>query len=59
MHYTTSGKETVDETEVGIYFYPEGFVPTERVSGRPAETDNIRIPPGAKDHEMLASITMD
>ncbi len=33
MHYTTSGKEVTDATEIGIYFYPEGYVPEERMSG--------------------------
>lgn len=59
MHYTTSGKETVDETELGIYFYPEGVVPEERVSGRPAVTWDIAVPPGVKDHAMQASIELD
>lgn len=59
MHYTTSGKETVDETELGIYFYPEGVVPAERVSGRPAVSWDIAVPPGAKDHAMQASIELD
>lgn len=59
MHYTTSGKETVDETELGIYFYPEGEVPEERVSGRPAVSWDIAVPPGAKDHAMQASIELD
>ena len=27
MHYTTSGKEMTDETEVGIYFYPKNMSP--------------------------------
>ncbi|HAJ75561.1 MAG TPA: hypothetical protein DCM64_03810 [Gammaproteobacteria bacterium] len=59
MHYTTSGKETVDETELGIYFYPEGMIPEERVSGRPAVNPNIAIPPGAKDHPISASLELD
>lgn len=59
MHYTTSGRETVDETELGIYFYPEGVVPEERVSGRPAVSWDINIPPNAKDHAMQASIELD
>jgi peroxiredoxin len=59
MHYTTSGKETVDETELGIYFYPEGVIPEQRVSGRPAESEDIYIPPGVKDHPISASLVMD
>jgi len=52
MHYTTSGKETVDRTEIGIYFYPEGEIPAERMSGGVGNAFDIEIPPQAKDHEM-------
>ncbi len=52
MHYTTSGKESTDETEIGIYFYPEGYVPEERMSGGVGNAFSISIPAGAKDHEM-------
>ena len=52
MHYTTSGKEVTDATEIGIYFYPEGYVPQERMSGGVGNAFTIEIPAGAKDHEM-------
>ncbi len=52
MHYTTSGKETVDATEIGIYFYDEGVVPAERMSGGVGNAFSIDIPAHAKDHEM-------
>ncbi|GJM13000.1 MAG: thiol-disulfide isomerase [Pseudohongiella sp.] len=52
MHYTTSGKETTDATEIGIYFYDEGEVPKERMSGGVGNDFAISIPPQAKDHEM-------
>lgn len=52
MHYTTSGKEVTDATEIGIYFYPEGYVPEERMSGGVGNAFTIAIPPDAKDHEM-------
>ena len=52
MHYTTSGKEMTDETEVGIYFYPEGYVPEERMGSGVGNAFSISIPAGAKDHEM-------
>ncbi len=55
MHYTTSGRETVDATEIGIYFYPEGQVPHERMSGGVGNAFNIEIPAQAKDHEMEIS----
>ena len=34
IHYTTTGKETVDRGEIGLWFYPEGEVPMERMSSR-------------------------
>ncbi len=52
MHYTTSGKETVDATEIGIYFYEDGVVPKERMGGGVGNAFSISIPAGAKDHEM-------
>ena len=52
MQYTTSGKETTDETEIGIYFYPEGYVPDERMGGGVGNAFSINIPAQAKDHEM-------
>jgi mono/diheme cytochrome c family protein len=52
MHYTTSGKETVDATEIGIYFYAEGEVPKERMGGGVGNAFSITIPAEAKDHEM-------
>lgn len=52
MHYTTSGKETTDATEIGIYFYDEGEIPKERMSGGVGNAFSISIPPQAKDHEM-------
>lgn len=55
MHYTTSGKETVDTTEIGIYFYPEGEIPAERMAGGIGNAFDIEIPAQAKDHEMELS----
>lgn len=52
MHYTTSGKETTDATEIGIYFYEDGVVPAERMSGGVGNAFSISIPAQAKDHEM-------
>ncbi|MCY4263781.1 MAG: hypothetical protein OXE78_02865 [Gammaproteobacteria bacterium] len=52
MHYTTSGKEVTDETEIAIYFYPEGYVPEERMGGGVGNAFSISIPAGAKDHAM-------
>jgi hypothetical protein len=52
MHYTTSCKEVTDETEIGIYFYDEGVIPQERMSGGVGNAFTIAIPAQAKDHEM-------
>ncbi len=52
LHYTTSGKEAVDATEIGVYFYDEGVVPEERMSGGVGNAFTIDIPAHAKDHEM-------
>ncbi len=52
MHYTTSGKESTDATEIGIYFYEEGVVPKERMGGGVGNAFTINIPAQAKDHEM-------
>ena len=48
MHYTTNGKESIDRGEIGLWFYPKGEVPTERMSGRCAcifTADWTNIPP--------------
>ncbi len=52
MHYTTSGRETVDATEIAIYFYDEEVIPAERMSGGVGNAFTIDIPAQAKDHEM-------
>lgn len=52
MHYTTSGRETVDATEVAIYFFPEDEIPAERMSGSVGNSFSVAIPAEAKDHEM-------
>lgn len=50
MHYTTSGKETVDETEFGLYLYDEP--PTYVMSGAVAGQRRFLVPPGAKEHRL-------
>lgn len=58
LHYTTTGKETVDESEYAIWFYPEGEIPRERMVstlvGRFAN-DWTAIPPHEKNFEMSNS----
>ncbi|MFM1897725.1 MAG: hypothetical protein RLZZ385_2799 [Pseudomonadota bacterium] len=53
MHYTTSGKETVDASEIAIYLHDEK--PAKTVFGGSASDLNIKIPPYAGYHPMTAS----
>lgn len=62
MHYTTNGKETVDASRIGVWFYPEGFVPEERMSGACAchfTQTWVNIPPYDPDYEMTQSFTIE
>ncbi len=62
MHYTTNGRETTDTSRIGLWFYPEGVVPEERMSGRCAciyprgWTD---IPANHPNFEQTASIVIE
>ncbi|MEX2132176.1 MAG: redoxin domain-containing protein [Pseudohongiellaceae bacterium] len=53
MHYTTSGKETVDASEIGIYLHDEK--PGRTVYGGSASDLNIAIPPHTGYWPMTAS----
>ena len=56
LHYTTSGREVLDESELGIYFYPQGVVPEiEKRSGGRALNARFEIPAFAKDYEVVQS----
>ncbi len=50
MHYTTSGRDTVDETKIGIYLHdePPKYVMKEVVAAQ----RRFVVPPHAKDHEL-------
>lgn len=50
MHYTTSGRATVDETEIGIYIYDEP--PAYVMSGGVAGQRRFLVPPHAKEHKL-------
>ena len=50
MHYTTSGRETVDETQVGIYLHDE--LPDYVMSGGVAGQRRFMIPAHAKEHKL-------
>lgn len=34
LHYTTNGRETTDASRIGLWFYDEGEIPQERMSGQ-------------------------
>ncbi len=53
MHYTTSGKETVDASKIGIYLHDEK--PAKTVYGGSAGDLNISIAPHTAYHPMTAS----
>lgn len=62
MHYTTNGRESVDESRIGVWFYPKGFVPEERMSGECAchfTPTWQNIPPFDPDYEMSQTITIE
>jgi peroxiredoxin len=61
LHYTTNGRETVDESEIGLWFYPEDEIPEERMSGRCAcifPNTWTNIPAHAPAFEQTATITI-
>ena len=50
MHYTTTGRETVDATEVGIFLHDEP--PAYVMSGGVAGERRFMVPPHAKEHKL-------
>ncbi|MEX2470004.1 MAG: hypothetical protein WD396_09630, partial [Pseudohongiellaceae bacterium] len=61
LHYTTTGKETVDASEIGLWFYPKGEVPEKRMSGQCAcifTPDWTNIPPLDPNFEQTSSVTL-
>jgi hypothetical protein len=50
MHYTTSGRETVDATQIGLFLHDAP--PTYVMSGGVAGQRRFIIPPGAKEHKL-------
>ena len=61
MHYTTFGQEAVDNSRIGIWFYDDDNIPTERMTGEcaciftPTWTD---IPPHDPEFIQTAEITI-
>ncbi len=61
LHYTTNGRETVDASEIGLWFYPEGYVPEKRMSGQCAcifTPGWTNIPPYDPDFEQSQTVTI-
>lgn len=56
MHYTTSGKETVDNTKVGLYLYDKP--PQYVMSGGVAGQRRFLIPPRTKEHKLQGEMTV-
>jgi hypothetical protein len=57
MHYTPYGKETVEKTRVGLYFYPKDKTPTIMYRSAVIANAGIEIPPNTPRHEETAYIT--
>ena len=51
IHYTTNGKETEDQTKIGLVFSKEP--PTERVMSVPLNNARFAIPPGDPNYEVV------
>lgn len=56
MHYTTTGKATVDESQIGIYFHDEP--PAHRINAMILINGRINIPAHAKAHKEFAEQTL-
>lgn len=57
MHYTASGKEAIDRSQVGFIFAKEP--PKERVVNTFVSNLNLRIPPGAANHRVDARVKIE
>jgi peroxiredoxin len=57
MHYTPYGRETVEKTKVGLYFYPEGSPPEIMRRSAVIANAGLVIPPNTPRHEEVAYIT--
>jgi hypothetical protein len=61
MHYTTTGRATVDEGRIGLWFYPEDQVPSQRKLGECAcifPNAWTNIPPNDPNFEQVKSVTV-
>jgi hypothetical protein len=61
LHYTTNGKEAIDSSRIGLWFYPDDQIPTERMSGQCAcifPNTWTTIPAHDNNFEQTASVTV-
>jgi len=61
LHYTTTGREAVDASRIGVWFYPEDQIPTERRTGECAcifTPTWTNIPPYDPNFEQTAQIVI-
>ncbi|HEY8571360.1 redoxin domain-containing protein [Phenylobacterium sp.] len=56
-HYTPYGKESVEKTQMGIYFYPKGQEPKYVLRTFLIADFSIVIPPGEEWHREMAYVT--
>jgi hypothetical protein len=54
IHYTPYGKEAVDHSKIGFYFYPKGEVPERMMRHSVIGDVSIEIPPNTPRHEEVA-----
>ncbi len=57
MHYTPYGKQTVEKTRVGLYFYPKDAPPEIMRRSAVVLNAGLVIPPGEARHQEVAYIT--
>jgi hypothetical protein len=57
LHYTPYGKETVEKTRVGLYFYPKDETPEIMYRSAVVANAGIEIPPNTPRHQETAYIT--
>ncbi len=57
MHYTPNGKASTDTTQLG--FYEAKVRPARELNTTAAYDTGFSIPPGARDHEVIAETTVD
>lgn len=54
LHYTPYGRETVDQSRVGMYFYPAGTEPKVKIHQVVIANPMIKIPPNTARHKEVA-----